>query len=96
MTVQSEDEKKKSSVCIPLDIPETPEDYFLAVQSNTKVEDLLRSELGLFWMRSRRCYDVHHFSLTQLVSFFWIVFNKVGAFNRKIDLCADKVRETTH
>ena len=33
-----DDEKKKNSVCISLDIPETPEDYFIAAQSQNKVE----------------------------------------------------------
>ena len=89
-----DDEEKKNSVCISLDVPETPEDYFLAAQTNNKVEDLLRSELGLVWMMGRRCYDVHHLSLSQLASFLWMAFTKGGAVNRKIDLCVDKIKQS--
>ena len=90
-----EDEEKKNSVCLSLDLPETPEDYFLAAQINNKVEDLLRSELGLLWMRRRRCFDVHHLTITQLVTFLWMGFTRAEAFNRKIDVCVDKIREST-
>ena len=41
-----DDEKKKNSVCISLDIPETPEDYFISAQTQNKVEELVRSELA--------------------------------------------------
>ena len=67
-----DDEEKKNSVCIPLTVARTPEDYFLATQSASKVESLLGAELGLWWMRSRRCYYLHHFSITQLVHFGWL------------------------
>ena len=89
-----DDEEKKNSVCLSLDLPETSEDFFLTTQINNKVEDLLGSELGLVWMRSRRCFDVHHLTLAQLVSFIWMGFSKVRAFNRKIDLCVDQIRES--
>ena len=88
-----DDEEKKNSVCLPMIIPETSEEYFLAARTDTKVQDLLKSELGFLWMRSRRCYDVYHFTLSQTVSFLWMAFSKVGAFKRKIDLCCDKIRE---
>ena len=42
-----DDEEKKNSVCLPMIIPETSEEYFLAAQTDTKVQDLLKSELGL-------------------------------------------------
>ena len=90
-----DDEEKKNSVCLPLDAPETPEDYFVAAQINNRVEDLINKELGLFWQRGRRCYDVHHFSLSQLLSFIWMARSRVGPFNRKIDLCVEKIREKT-
>ena len=89
-----DDEEKKNSVCLSLDLPETSEDFFLTTQINNKVEDLLISELGLVWMRSRRCFDVHHLSLTQLVRFLWMGFTRKEAFNRKIDLCVDQMRES--
>ena len=89
-----EEDEKKNSVCLSLDIPETPEDYFVAAQIDSKVEDRVRAELGLGWMRSRRCYDVHHLTITQLLSFLWMAFTRGEAFIRKIDLCVDKIRET--
>ena len=89
-----EEDEKKNSVCLSLDTPETPEDYFVAAQIDSKVEDRVRAELGLGWMRSRRCYDVHHLTITQLLSFLWMAFTRGGAFIRKIDLCVDKIRET--
>ena len=88
------DEEKKNSVCLSLDLPETSEDFFLVAQMNNKVEDLLMSELGLRWMRSRRCFDVHHLSLAQLVRFLWMGFTRKEAFSRKIDLCVDKIIES--
>ena len=90
-----EDEEKKNSVCLSLDLPDTAEEYFLAAQINNKVEDLLFSELGLMWMRRRRCFHLHHLSVSQLVAFFWLSFTRAGAFDRKIDLCVDKIREVT-
>ena len=35
-----DDEKKKNSVCISLDIPETTEDYFISAQTQNKVEEV--------------------------------------------------------
>ena len=48
-----DDEEKKNSVCISLTVSRTPEDYFVATQSQSKVESLIGAELGLLWMRSR-------------------------------------------
>ena len=90
-----DNEEKKNSVCLSLNLPETAEDFFLMMQINNKVEDLLVSELGLGWMRRRRCYDVHHLSLSQLLRFIWMGLTRKGALNRKIDLCVDKIREAT-
>ena len=66
----------------------------MAAQINNKVEAQLSSELGLVWMRSRRCYHQHHLTLSQLASFLWLGLTKLGAFNRKIDICVDKIRES--
>lgn len=90
-----DDEKKKNSVCISLDIPETPEDYFIAAQSQNKVEEQVRTELGMIWMRSRRCFDIHHPTIRQLLGFLWVAFNKGGAVNEKIDLCVRNIKEST-
>ena len=90
-----DDEKKKNSVCIALDIPDTPESYFLAAQSQNKVEEQVRSELGLLWMRNRRCFDIYHLTLRQLFSFLWIAITKGGAVNEKIDMCVKIIKEST-
>ena len=89
-----DDEEKKNSVCIPLTVARTPEDYFLATQSQTKVESLLGAELGLWWMRSRRCYYLHHFSLTQLLHFLWLVATKLEKMKKKIDKCVQQIQNS--
>ena len=91
-----DDEEKKNSVCLPLDVFETAEDYFVSAQISNKVMEMVRAELGLGWMRNRRCYDVHHLTITQLLSFLWMAFTRGGALNRKIDLCVDKIRQNKH
>ena len=90
-----DDEKKKNSVCVSLDIPETTEDYFIAAQSQNRVEEQVRSELGLGWMRSRRCFDIYHLSIRQLLGFLWLAFNKGAAVNDKIDMCVNNIKEST-
>ena len=90
-----DDEKKKNSVCISLDIPETPEDYFISAQTQNKVEELVRSELGLVWMRSRRCFDIHHLTIRQLIGFLWLAFTRGGAVNEKIEMCVTNIKQAT-
>ena len=91
-----DDEEKKNSVCIPLTVSRTPEDYFLATQSQSKVESLIGSELGLWWMRSRRCYYLHHFSFTQLLHFVWLVATKLDKMKRKIDMCVEQIQKSDY
>ena len=89
-----DDEEKKNAVCNPLTVSQIPEDYFLATQSQTKVESLLGAELGLLWMRSRRCYYLHHFTLTQLVHFVWLVATKLEKMKKKIDKCVEQIQNS--
>ena len=91
-----DDEDKKNSVCISLTVSRTPEDYFLAAQSQSLVESLLGAELGLLWMRSRRCYYVHHLSLTQMVHFLWLAATKLGPMKKKIDMCVQQIQSSTN
>ena len=89
-----DDEEKKNSVCIPFNVPETVEDYFLAAQSQNIVEDHMRTELGLMWMRSRRCFDIHHLTLTQMLGFLWVA-RRAQAINKKVDMCVEKIKVQT-
>ena len=89
-----DDEEKKNSVCISLTVSRTPEDYFVATQSQSKVESLIGAELGLLWMRSRRWYYVHHFTLRQMVHFLWLVATKLGPMKKKIDMCVQQIQNS--
>ena len=92
-----EDEEKKNSICVPFDIPQTNTDYFIAGDSQNKVEEAVNKEFGLFWMRSRRCYNQHHLSVSQMMSFFWLLFTKgdvVKKINKKYEMCAKQIQNT--
>ena len=91
-----DDEEKKNSVCISLTVSRTPEDYFVATQSQSKVESLLGAELGLLWMRRRRCYYVHHLTLTQIVHFIWLIATKLEPMKKKIDMCVEQIQNSTN
>ena len=92
-----EDEEKKNSICVPFDIPQTNTDYFIAGDSQNKVEEAVNKEFGLFWMRSRRCYIQHQLSVSQMMSFFWLLFTKgdvVKKINKKYEMCAKQIQNT--
>ena len=86
-----DDEEKKNSICISFNIPETAKDYFISAQAQNKVEALATKELGLVWMRSRRCNDLHHLPLRQMVSFLWILYTKGQKVDKKFDMCVNQI-----
>ena len=90
-----DNEEKKNSVCISFDIPQTASDYFIAANTQNKSEAAITKELGLIWMRSRRCYNPYHLSLRQMGSFLWMVFTKGETLNKKIEMCAKQIENNS-
>ena len=87
-----DNEEKKNSVCIPFDTPQTSGDYFLAAHSQNNVEALVTKELGMIWMRSRRCYNQYHLSVRQMVSFLWLVLTRGEAVKEKYEMCIKQIQ----
>ena len=65
------------------------------MQSQDTVEEMLRKELGLLWMRGRRCFDVSHFTLRQLFSFMWMAYFKGSGVKKTIDMCVEQIERSS-
>ena len=57
------DEEKKNSVCIPLDVPQNPEDFIKNFYTDAKVGDAMMATLGFRWERQRRLSVLHHIQI---------------------------------
>merc|ERR1712013_724153 len=79
------DEKKKNSVCIPLDVPQNPEDFIKNFYTDAKVMDAMMATLGFRWERQRRISALHHIKIFDLVKMMFGMMKRKERYMKKLE-----------
>ena len=85
------DEEKKNSICHPIIIPQSTEEFFLSFQTNISTMNATFKEFGLWGMRKNKADVLNHLSFLQklkLSHFFLSSFDKLG---KTIDMFCDQI-----
>ena len=78
------DEEKKNSVCIPLDVPQNPDDFIKNFYTDAKVGDAMLATLGFRWERQRRLSALHHIQIFDLVKMMFGMMKRKERYMNKL------------
>ena len=80
------DEEKKNSICVVLDVPQMPIDFIKNMYTDSKTSEAAIKDLGFRWSRKRRNSVFHHLQLLDLIKLMVKMGKKRNDLRQKLEL----------
>ena len=86
-----EDEDKKNSICQPIIIPQSTEEFFLGFKTNITTMKATLKEFGFWGMRNNKADFFQHLSFLQKCKLLHFHLSKFDKLCKTIDMFCDQI-----